>query len=228
MEPCSRAPPNAESCSRRSIRKCVAALRAARDPYEVVFGSGNADAELMFVGEAPGGERRIRQGLPSSVSGRQAAREARSVRSAMEREVRRVHRQHVGGRCSRATATPPARARHLPALPLQPVELIQPTVVCTLGNFATKLLRGEPTGISEIHGQAEVRTIGPRRCGCTRCTTRRPRAIPPQRWRCCGMTSCGSGDPGAGAARSARAAVPEPERSEEAVIEADPEQLGLF
>ncbi len=42
------------------------------------------------------------------------------------------------------------------------LELIQPTMVCTLGNFATKLLRGEPTGISRIHGQAEVRTIGPR------------------------------------------------------------------
>ena len=35
-------------------------------------------------------------------------------------------------------------------------------MICTLGNFSTKLLRGEPTGISKIHGQAEVRTIGPR------------------------------------------------------------------
>ena len=42
------------------------------------------------------------------------------------------------------------------------LELIEPTMICTLGNFATKLLRGEPTGISKIHGQPEVRTIGPR------------------------------------------------------------------
>jgi hypothetical protein len=42
------------------------------------------------------------------------------------------------------------------------LELIAPTMICTLGNFATKLLRGEPTGISKIHGQPEVRTIGPR------------------------------------------------------------------
>jgi uracil-DNA glycosylase family 4 len=42
------------------------------------------------------------------------------------------------------------------------VELIQPTVICTLGNFSTKLLRGENTGISRLHGQAEVRTIGAR------------------------------------------------------------------
>ena len=35
----------------------------SRDPDRVVFGAGNADAELMFVGEAPGAEE-DRQGLP--------------------------------------------------------------------------------------------------------------------------------------------------------------------
>jgi uracil-DNA glycosylase len=39
---------------------------------------------------------------------------------------------------------------------------IQPTVICTLGNFSTKLLRADNTGISRLHGQAEVRTIGAR------------------------------------------------------------------
>jgi uracil-DNA glycosylase len=42
------------------------------------------------------------------------------------------------------------------------LELIEPRVVCTLGNFSTKLLRGDPTGITRLHGRAEVRTIGPR------------------------------------------------------------------
>jgi DNA polymerase len=42
------------------------------------------------------------------------------------------------------------------------LELIQPKVVCTLGNFATKLLRGDPTGITRLHGRDEVRVIGPR------------------------------------------------------------------
>ena len=42
------------------------------------------------------------------------------------------------------------------------LELIEPKVVCTLGNFATKLLRGDPTGITKLRGQAEVRVIGPR------------------------------------------------------------------
>ena len=42
------------------------------------------------------------------------------------------------------------------------VELIEPRVICTLGNFATKLLRGDPTGITRLHGRAEVRVVGPR------------------------------------------------------------------
>ncbi len=44
------------------------------------------------------------------------------------------------------------------------LELIEPRVVCTLGNFATKLLRGDPgTGITRLHGREEARRIGPRR-----------------------------------------------------------------
>ena len=41
------------------------------------------------------------------------------------------------------------------------LELIRPKVVCTLGNFSTKLLRGDPTGITRLHGREEIRTIGP-------------------------------------------------------------------
>ena len=43
------------------------------------------------------------------------------------------------------------------------LELIEPRVVCTLGNFSTKLLRADPsTGITRLHGREEVRVIGPR------------------------------------------------------------------
>ena len=42
------------------------------------------------------------------------------------------------------------------------LELIEPKVVCTLGNFATKLLRGDLTGITRLHGRDELRQIGPR------------------------------------------------------------------
>ncbi|MHB8241362.1 MAG: uracil-DNA glycosylase family protein [Solirubrobacteraceae bacterium] len=45
---------------------------------------------------------------------------------------------------------------------LRQVELIQPSVICTLGNFSTKLLRGDPTGITRLHGQPQVLVLGAR------------------------------------------------------------------
>src|SRR5207249_8746223 len=40
------------------------------------------------------------------------------------------------------------------------IELIRPRVVATLGNFATKLLSGKPTGITRVHGVEQETTIG--------------------------------------------------------------------
>lgn len=42
------------------------------------------------------------------------------------------------------------------------IELIEPSVLCTLGNFATKLLRDDSTGITRLHGREETRVIGSR------------------------------------------------------------------
>jgi DNA polymerase len=41
--------------------------------------------------------------------------------------------------------------------------LIEPRVVATLGNFATKLLSGKPAGITRVHGAEQETTIGGRR-----------------------------------------------------------------
>ena len=42
------------------------------------------------------------------------------------------------------------------------VALIEPKVVATLGNFATKLLSGKPTGITRVHGAEQEATLGGR------------------------------------------------------------------
>ena len=42
------------------------------------------------------------------------------------------------------------------------IELIQPRVIATLGNFATKLLTGNPTGITRVRGTAQEHLIGGR------------------------------------------------------------------
>src|SRR5918999_1218841 len=39
------------------------------------------------------------------------------------------------------------------------IELIQPRVVCSLGNFATKLLSGRPDGITKVHGREQATVL---------------------------------------------------------------------
>ena len=40
------------------------------------------------------------------------------------------------------------------------IRLIEPKVICTLGNFATKLLTGQPTGITRVRGRPQERELG--------------------------------------------------------------------
>ncbi len=40
------------------------------------------------------------------------------------------------------------------------IALIRPKVICTLGNHATKLLSGNPAGITRVHGQPQAAEIG--------------------------------------------------------------------
>src|SRR5207248_1046331 len=40
------------------------------------------------------------------------------------------------------------------------IELIQPKLIATLGNFSTKLLSGKPNGITQVHGREQKVTLG--------------------------------------------------------------------
>ncbi len=125
----------------------------------VVFGAGNADAGLMFVGEAPGANE-DRLGLPF-------VGQAGKLLDTLLGEIG-MERAEVWI-CNVLKCRPPDNRDPLPReiescepYLRRQVELIEPTMICTLGNFATKLLRGDSTGISRLHGQAEVITIGAR------------------------------------------------------------------
>ena len=125
----------------------------------VVFGAGDANAGLMFVGEAPGANE-DRLGLPFVG---QAGKLLDTLLGEIGMERGQVFIANT------LKCRPPDNRDPLPReiescqdyLHRQ-VALIEPSVICTLGNFATKLLRGDPTGISRVHGQAEVRVIGTR------------------------------------------------------------------
>ncbi len=140
-------------------RACVRCGELAETRKTVVFGAGNADAELMFVGEAPGASE-DEQGLP--FVGR-----AGKLLDTLLGEIGMARADVFV--CNTLKCRPPGNRDPLPVeiencqeYLLRQIELIAPAVICTLGNFSTKLLRGEPTGISRLHGQPEVRVLGVR------------------------------------------------------------------
>ena len=143
----------------RQASTCTRCPQLASTRTTVVFGSGHADAELMFVGEAPGANE-DKQGLPFVG---QAGRLLDTLLGEIGLTRADVFVVNV------LKCRPPGNRDPLPQeidncqeYLWRQLELIAPRVVCTLGNFATKLLRGEPTGITRLHGCDEVRTIGPR------------------------------------------------------------------
>jgi DNA polymerase len=140
-------------------KACVRCPQLASTRTTVVFGSGNADADLMFVGEAPGANE-DKQGLPF-------VGQAGRLLEQLLNEIG-LTRGDVFI-CNVLKCRPPGNRDPLPQeiescqdYLFRQLELIEPRVVCTLGNFSTKLLRGDPMGITRLHGRAEVRRIGPR------------------------------------------------------------------
>ena len=123
----------------------------------VVFGNGNADADLMFVGEAPGHHEDL-QGLPF------VGRAGQLLDQLLE-EIG-LSREDVFV-CNTLKCRPPGNRDPQPdeldtCRPYlnRQIELIEPKVICTLGNFATKLLSGKPTGITRVHGAEQEVTLG--------------------------------------------------------------------
>ena len=141
-------------------RGCTRCPELAAARHTVVFGAGNADADLMFVGEAPGANE-DKQGLPFVG---QAGKLLEQLLGEIGLERGDVFIANV------LKCRPPGNRDPLPGeiancqeYLYRQLELIQPKVVCTLGNFSTKLLRADPgTGITRLHGREEIRTIGPR------------------------------------------------------------------
>ena len=142
----------------RTARSCTqCGLSGSRT--QVVFGAGNADADLMFVGEAPGAEE-DRRGLP--FVGRSGALLTRMLEeSGLSRDEVFIANTL---KCRPPENRDPTTTEIETCRPwlFEQIRLIEPRVVATLGNFATKLLSGNPTGITKVHGVPQVRTLGTR------------------------------------------------------------------
>jgi len=141
-----------------SVAGCTR-CRLAQGRTQVVFGAGNARAELMFVGEAPGFHE-DKQGLPFVG---QAGKLLENLLAGIGLQRGDVYIANVlkcrppGNRDPQPDEIEACES-HL----FRQIELIEPTVVATLGNFATKLLSGRPLGITRVHGQEQETTLGGR------------------------------------------------------------------
>src|SRR4029453_19110342 len=127
---------------------------------QVVFGSGNPDADLMFGGGAPVFHE-DQQGVPFvGQAGKLLDRllEGIGLTRADVFVANVLKCRPPGNRDPMPEETPGGE----PPL-FRQIELIQPMLVATLGNFATKLLSGRPAGITRVHGHPQEVTLGARR-----------------------------------------------------------------
>lgn len=138
---------------------CTLCPELASTRKSVVFGSGNADADLMFVGEAPGASE-DEQGVPF----------VGQAGKLLEKLLGEIGLQRSDVFIANTLKCRPPGNRDPQPIEIEncrdylyeQVELIEPKVICTLGNFATKLLRDDKTGITRLHGRPEVQAVGQR------------------------------------------------------------------
>ena len=124
---------------------------------QVVFGSGNPDAKLMFVGEAPGFHE-DQGGLPFAG---QAGELLGRLLEGIGFDEGDVYLANVL-KCRPPQNRDPLETEITACEPhlFRQIELVRPLVVATLGNFATKLLSGRSFGITRVHGQEQPLELG--------------------------------------------------------------------
>jgi uracil-DNA glycosylase len=133
--------------------------RLAQGRTQVVFGVGDPQADLMFVGEAPGFHE-DQQGHPFVG---QAGKLLDRLLAGIGLDRGRVYIANVikcrppGNRDPQPDEIEACES-HL----FRQIALIEPRVIATLGNFATKLLSGKPHGITRVHGAPQDATLGGR------------------------------------------------------------------
>jgi DNA polymerase len=140
----------------RQVAGCTR-CRLSQGRTQVVFGAGNPQADLMFVGEAPGFHE-DKQGIPFVG---QAGKLLEKLLGGIGLDRSSVYIANVlkcrpPGNRDPAPDEIEACEGHL----FRQIELIEPRVVATLGNFATKLLSGKPAGITRVHGVEQEVTLG--------------------------------------------------------------------
>ena len=149
---------NALTRLRNEQNECSKCLAFGGNPH-VVFGTGNPDASVMFVGEAPGFEE-AKQGRPF------VGRSGQLLTSLMEKIGLRRDDVYITNvvKCRPlrdpqhperpGNDRPPTRHEIEACLPvlLREIAIVRPTLICTLGNTPTQALLHTAEGISSLRG----------------------------------------------------------------------------
>ena len=140
---------------REEVERCSSCV-LAETRTKAVFGEGDPGADLMFVGEAPG-YHEDQQGRPFVG---QAGKLLEQLLASIGMTREQVYIANVLK--SRPPNNRDPRPEEIDACRpylWRQIEIIRPKVICTLGNFATKLLSGDPRGITKVHGQPRATEI---------------------------------------------------------------------
>jgi DNA polymerase len=130
-------------------KACTKCQELARTRKNVVFGSGNRAAKLVFVGEAPGFEEDV-QGFPFvGAAGMLLTKMIQAIGFSRE-EV------YI---CNVLKCRPPGNRNPMPSevsncspFLWKQLELLQPAIICSLGTFAAQALLQSMQPVSRLRG----------------------------------------------------------------------------
>ncbi|MCP4965568.1 MAG: uracil-DNA glycosylase [bacterium] len=125
--------------------------RLAETRTNVVFGAGNPDADVIFIGEGPG-QQEDEQGLPFVGRSGQLLEKLLGEIGLTRDDVYIAN--VVKCRPPKNRDPRPDEIDACKDYLRQQLELIQPKAAVTLGNFSSKLLLRTDTGITKLRGQA--------------------------------------------------------------------------
>ncbi len=137
---------------REKVLACKQCAALVRNRTRIVFGAGNINAKLVFVGEAPGRDE-DQQGIP--FVGR-AGQLLTKIIEAMGLTRQEVFICNVL-KCRPPENRPPAPDEVVNCRPFlkRQLELIKPRIIVALGNHACQALLSTDKGISQLRGSLQ-------------------------------------------------------------------------
>ncbi|MBA2485532.1 MAG: uracil-DNA glycosylase [Nitrospira sp.] len=134
-----------------SLHNCQRCPLARLGRSQVVFGVGNPHASVMFVGEAPG-YHEDQKGEPFVGAAGQLLNELLQLVGLSRAEIYIAN--VIKCRPPNNRDPEPQEVETCKPFLLQQIAMIQPKLVCSLGNWATQTLLERKVGITRVHGQA--------------------------------------------------------------------------